>query len=397
MRIASAALIAAAVALPAGAEERRSLAGGVTYHARLALDPSALLVVEARDAAGALVGEARVPSDGRQAPLPFVLDVPAGDLTLRAALFVGGAAILATPPVTVADGAAGPSMLATPRDALAAAQAFRCGGTPVSVAADDKAATLFARGTAFALTAEPAASGARYAAPDDTLFWSKGNAAMVSLPGADLPDCEPVIAPPLLPLTARGNEPFWRLDIGADAATLTEPDGTVALTIGEAAMTAAGLRLTLEPGLAATVTPMVHRDTMTGMPYPYTVTLTRDGAMLTGGGGDPLALLEGPEWRASIVAGAPLAPDVEVTFAVLPGGRVAGTSACNRYMGQMTLTGEGLAFGPLAGTKMACPGPMMAAERLWLDMLATVTRFDIAADGALVLYAGDTEAALLTR
>lgn len=396
MRIASAALIATALALPAGAETR-SLSGTVAYRERIALDPSALLVVEARDAAGALVGEARVPSDGRQVPLPFALDVPAGDLTLRAALFVGGAALFATPPVAVADGADGPAMLATRGDALAAAQAFRCGGTAVSVAVDDGAATLFAGGAAVALTAEPAASGARYAAPDGTLFWSKGNAATVSLEGTDLPECEPVIAPALLPLTARGNEPFWRLDIGPDAATLTEPGGSATLTTGPGTMTAAGLRLPLDPGLTATIAPLVHRDTMTGMPYPYTVTLTRDGAALTGGGGDPLALLEGPEWRASAVAGETLAPDVEVTFAVLPGGRIAGKSACNRYMGQMSLTGEGLSFGPLAGTMMACPDPLMAAERLWLDTLATVTRFDIAADGALILYAGDTEAARLAR
>jgi heat shock protein HslJ len=66
-------------------------------------------------------------------------------------------------------------------------------------------------------------------------------------------------------------------------------------------------------------------------------------------------------------------------------------------MGSLTIGGEGVAFGALAGTKMACPEPLMAVEQRWLEMLQTVTRFDIDAEGALILHALDDAVARLVR
>jgi heat shock protein HslJ len=122
---------------------------------------------------------------------------------------------------------------------------------------------------------------------------------------------------------------------------------------------------------------------MSGMPYPFSVTLTRNGTDLPGCAGDPARLLDG-EWTAITLAGTALPKGADVTLS-FDAGRISGLAACNRYSGSYTLTGEGLTFGPMAGTRMACPPPLMETESAVFAAFARVTQFDIAADGALLL------------
>ena len=71
---------------------------------------------------------------------------------------------------------------------------------------------------------------------------------------------------------------------------------------------------------------------------------------------------------------APAEPPVTIVFR---DEKVAGSSGCNRYMGSMVngrMPGE-LSFGPLAGTRMACPREIMDIEKRYLDLLGRVTRF----------------------
>ena len=77
--------------------------------------------------------------------------------------------------------------------------------------------------------------------------------------------------------------------------------------------------------------------------------------------------------------------------------RVAGTASCNRYSGPYRLSGEGLSFGAMISTKMACAEPRMGQETAFLQGLSMVTRFEIAADGALRLLADDGQAIVARR
>ncbi|WJF92161.1 META domain-containing protein [Paraburkholderia bonniea] len=55
--------------------------------------------------------------------------------------------------------------------------------------------------------------------------------------------------------------------------------------------------------------------------------------------------------------------------------RASGYSGCNRYMGMYTLKDGKLSFGPLAGTRMACPGSAGGKlEAPYLDALAHIAR-----------------------
>lgn len=83
----------------------------------------------------------------------------------------------------------------------------------------------------------------------------------------------------------------------------------------------------------------------------------------------------------------PPLPGTRLTLSV-EGGRVWGSSGCNRFTGPVTELDEGrLAFGLLATTLMACPEPVMAQEQIYLSLLG---RVDGArrVDGSLHLVAG---------
>ena len=191
----------------------------------------------------------------------------------------------------------------------------------------------------------------------------------------------------LLPFTARGNEPFWSLAIGAEGSSYTDMEGvTLNAPYSEPVSADGTLTFTTAAGpLRLTQTPC--RDSMSGMVYPFTVTLSRDGTDLPGCAGDPARLLAG-DWTVTSLDGTalPKGADVTITF---DAGRVAGLAACNRYTGSYNLTGEGLTFGPLAGTRMACPPPLMETESAVYAAFARITQFDIGPDGALLLQSDE--------
>src|SRR5690242_13082597 len=84
---------------------------------------------------------------------------------------------------------------------------------------------------------------------------------------------------------------------------------------------------------------------------------------------NPLASLEGTSWNAVEVNGTAVAGDVTASerrphLVFGADGRVSGSDGCNRLTGPYSVNGSnGLAFGPLAGTRMACPGTDELARR----------------------------------
>ena len=66
-------------------------------------------------------------------------------------------------------------------------------------------------------------------------------------------------------------------------------------------------------------------------------------------------------------------------------GTVSGFAGCNTFTGSYTVDGSALRLGPLATTRMACPGPTSAVEADVLAGLAGVRTWSIAPDGKLVL------------
>ena len=61
-------------------------------------------------------------------------------------------------------------------------------------------------------------------------------------------------------------------------------------------------------------------------------------------------------------------------------GQVAGHSGCNRLFGPFRDSGDGLALGPLASTRMACPPPLMALEAAFFAALEATTGYRLEAE-----------------
>jgi heat shock protein HslJ len=395
-----------------------------------------------------VVAEARVPTDGAQVPLPFEFWVPSE----RAGTFAGAVAVgpgidWAAEPVAV-PGGAGPVGLGTLVMERVAPMGFSsrmiCGEQEIEVGFVDDHARMRVGETVVDVFPVPAASGARYEAPDDpgTFFWSRGETALVGLAGETLPECtmvaeaatstdvaeaEPAPAPEAAPepeatpdpeatpepqappeateaptgpdLRAVGNEPGWsavidggtmtlQLDYGARQieAPAPEPEPQNGATV---------YRLP-EEDIALTIEDTLCADTMSGMPFPQTATLALPDATLPGCAGDSRSLLEGPEWTVETIGDEPVEAG-EVTISFLPEGRVAGSGGCNRFIGDYTLTGESLSIGPLGVTMMACPEDQMATEQRFLDTVEAVNLFAIGNDGALVLLADERPAMVARR
>lgn len=98
--------------------------------------------------------------------------------------------------------------------------------------------------------------------------------------------------------------------------------------------------------------------------------------------------LAGTEWVVEAFDFTPLVDDVQRPTLVFDRERgLAGTTSCNRYSAQVTVEGDVLKFGPARVTRMACEPELMKQEQRFLDVLGAVTKYEIRADGWLVLTA----------
>jgi heat shock protein HslJ/membrane-bound inhibitor of C-type lysozyme len=272
---------------------------------------------------------------------------------------------------------------------------YLCGTTTVVFSTPKGHERLDVAGESFELKPAVSASGVRYTAVDDTAtgFWSKGERALVTVRGRELPECR-ILQEPELPFTARGQEPGWMITIDADAIFLNADYGALELRMpkAEPLKTAEGFlyrTAAKDRRLSVAIRPEICADVATGMPHPYRVRYELDGEAHAGCGGDPQNLLTGLEWIVETIGGVPVAEKSEPTILFLEEGRVAGNASCNRFTGSFRLTGEGLTFGQMAGTMMACEEPLSRQEMRFLELLQKTHRFEIGAEGRLVLQTPD--------
>lgn len=100
--------------------------------------------------------------------------------------------------------------------------------------------------------------------------------------------------------------------------------------------------------------------------------------------------LVGTEWKLEDLAGAGVIENSQATLAFPETGRVAGNGSCNRFMGSVTITGDSLKIGALAGTRMACASAVSTQEEKYLKALQGATRYEWK-DPYLLVYVEGTE------
>lgn len=373
----------------------RMIEGSLTFRERIALPPDALVLVEARDSRGRLLGEATFVTRGKQVPLPFALGIPAdGQARLRAAIVLDGEPEWFATDIPVAPGSEpldiGEIMLRR-YEAMFAPVSLRCGERDIRVGYYDRNAVIVVDGRRIGLSQVPAASGARYEAPDDpgTTVWSREGRVLVSIAGDEYPECSVVPPDAPKPYVARGNEPGWTLTLEAGRYTLVTDYGaqTVEGSLPEVAYIDGAFRFEApETGIDVRISEGPCRDDMTGMPYPDRVDVRLGGQSLRGCGGDTRDLLLGDSWTVTAVDGEQVPEGVAVTMAFTEDGSLGGMAPCNRYATSFDIGGELVSVGPIAATRMLCPDEVMVRENRFFAALVAVGRIDFDEDGTLLLF-----------
>lgn len=199
-----------------------------------------------------------------------------------------------------------------------------------------------------------------------------------------------------LPFHAHGNEPGWSLLMN-DAVAVDWGYGRhqVRMPRPMAEQRPDGIHYVAADDahkLTFRITDEVCRDSMSGMPYPYAVTVRVDDTRLAGCGGRPRALLAGVEWVVEDVAGKGIIDASRMTLNFATDGQLSGRASCNRYHAHYKLSGETLEMGPVATTRMACAPALNNQEHRFVQVLRDVRGFDVDATGKLILYtpAGQT-------
>ena len=191
------------------------------------------------------------------------------------------------------------------------------------------------------------------------------------------------------PFRAQGNEPFWSLTMSDGTITFQPMDGeAVTVKPAPAPRQEGNAEIYEAAALTLTIAGKICTDTMSGMPFPKTVTVAQSGKTFSGCGGEPASLLQ-REWLITAIDGKPVAAGSSPSVAFEEGGEINGNASCNRFFGGYSLTGEGLSAGPLASTKKMCEDALMAQERAVKAILKSLTGFGVADDGLLTLRGKD--------
>lgn len=311
-------------------------------------------------------------------------------------------ALIATPRTAAAhNGAAVPLRITEITESSHPFQTLYCAREPIRVRFFEQFAEVVVANESRTLIQAWSASGARYVAPGDesTELWNKGALATVTWSGQELPLCAPsgAIIPPYL---ASGNEPFWAVTYDGWTATLKrpgEPDLSHSASLSDTP--ADGQSVVAADGADAFRLEVVDAlcvDDMSGMPRPQKATLYVESDVQHGCGGSPERLLQGETWRVTHIAGKAADDAAEAHIRFLANGTVVGSTGCNRFFGQYTLTGETLQLTNMGSTRMACPAGLMSQEATLLKMLADVSGFSFQASDLrqLRLHAGDDDSGI---
>jgi heat shock protein HslJ len=192
---------------------------------------------------------------------------------------------------------------------------------------------------------------------------------------------------------AQGNEPFWSLRMTDSELTFQPMEGS-AVTVtplpsprldsnAEVYEATAG-----GESLVLTIASKVCTDTMSGMPFPKSVTVALGAQTLKGCGGEPATLLHGA-WLITEINGKPIIAASSPGLNFETDGKVNGNGSCNRFFGGYQLSGEGLTVGSVGASMMMCDEALMDQEGQIFKVLKELAGFGISGDGKLILRTND--------
>jgi putative lipoprotein len=113
-------------------------------------------------------------------------------------------------------------------------------------------------------------------------------------------------------------------------------------------------------------------------------------------GQDSQPMLEDSAWLAEDIDEAGVLDMLQSTLKFDVNLNVSGNGGCNRYFGSATVRDDGITFGPLGSTRMACPQAVMDQEQRFLGALESVRTWRIDA-GRDLLYLDNEQGRTILR
>ena len=101
--------------------------------------------------------------------------------------------------------------------------------------------------------------------------------------------------------------------------------------------------------------------------------------------------LSGTNWLVEDIAGRGVVDNSQASIRFDEGGRVSGSTGCNRFNGAVTIEGDKIKFGQMATTKRGCIPSLLDQELRFLKAMEEVRSFSIGQDGLLYLYGPNSE------
>ena len=124
-----------------------------------------------------------------------------------------------------------------------------------------------------------------------------------------------------------------------------------------------------------------------------TLTMSR----VSGDAADPQERLKAGEWTIVKLNGVDVPTGARATLTFGASAALTGRSFCNSFSGTYALAGGSLSLSPKASTLMACPPDVANLEKLFMEMLADVQRFEMSEFGTLTLRTSDLRTITASR
>jgi putative lipoprotein len=124
-----------------------------------------------------------------------------------------------------------------------------------------------------------------------------------------------------------------------------------------------------------------------------TLTMSR----VSGEAADPQERLKAGEWAVVKLNGVDVPKGARATLNFGANAVLSGRSFCNSFSGTYALSGQSLSLSPKASTLMACAPDVANLEKVLMQMLADVQRFEMSEFGTLTLRTSDLRTITASR
>lgn len=278
---------------------------------------------------------------------------------------------------------------------LRVSASFLCADQSLSLSqTDDTSLTVNYGGQRYTLKQALPDDKSRYVNTDQQVTWISNKALATFQIGQQVFACHQVSDD--LNFSAQGNEPFWSLSVSDHQAVMTSPDDTSdSIPIRHYQLT--DQLKTYESDsdtLSVYLTNQRCQDDMSGMYYPLQASVNYQGSVLAGCAGNKEYVLAG-NWKVLTLDNKKVVSPMPLTL-TFNDGTLSGSTGCNTFSGQYTLTAESLTINELQVADKICGTEQGVLEAKFITMLKQIAQFSFEGH-VLLLYNEQNEAIQLER